>query len=156
MPTLTEIQQKLKNYCIYQERSHYEVIQKLYSLGIRKTDVELVTAWLIENNHLNEERFAISFARGKFKLKKWGRIKIKHELLLKKVSIRNISTALGGIDEAVYQHTMETLANKKWNSLKADKIAIKKMKTLRYMMQKGYESNLVRSVINKLFTEYKA
>jgi SOS response regulatory protein OraA/RecX len=75
--TLSEIQRKAKNYCTYQERSHNEVIKKLYSFGLRKADVDQTLSWLIESDYLNEERFAIRFAGGKFRMKKWGRIKVK-------------------------------------------------------------------------------
>lgn len=150
MPSLSELQQKLKHYCAYQERSHAEVMQKLYALGAWKRDAEQVVAWLIENDFLNEERFAVSFARGKFRLKKWGKIKIRHELTLKKVSSRNISTALGNIEDQAYQQTLNSLISKKWNSLKTGTAAEKKMKTMRYMLQKGYESILVKPAMNKI------
>ena len=153
MSSLSELQQKLKHYCTYQERSHAEVIQKLYSLGAWKKEVEQVTAWLIENDYLNEERFATSFARGRFRLKKWGKIKIRHELTIKKVSSRNINTALGLLEEETYRQTMESLVRKKWSSLKQGTVAEKKMKTMRYMLQKGYESTLIKSAVNKIADE---
>ena len=78
--------QKLKHYCAYQERCHSEAIQKLYDLGVRKADHAEIIATLIEEGYLNEERFAIAFARGRFRLKQWGRVKIKYELKQKQVS----------------------------------------------------------------------
>ena len=72
--------QKLKHYCGYQDRSHSEVKEKLYSLGVWKKDHDEIMAALIEENYLNEERFALAFAGGKFRMKKWGRVKIKYEL----------------------------------------------------------------------------
>src|SRR5580704_16170204 len=78
--------QKLRHYCGYQERCHQEVKEKLYAFGLRKADVENAVATLIEEDRLNEERFAIQFAGGRFRLKNWGRIKIRYELKQKQVS----------------------------------------------------------------------
>lgn len=147
---LSEIQRKIKHYCNYQERSHAEVIQKLYRLGLRKPDIDQVIAWLIENDYLNEERFAIQFAGGKFRMKKWGRIKIKQALQQRKISIYNINTALEEINETAYLKALQGLASRKWHSLKTDTILIKKMKTTNYLLQKGYEKNLVQNELNKL------
>ena len=86
--------QKLKHYCGYQDRSHSEVKEKLYSLGVWKKDHDEIMAALIEENYLNEERFALAFARGKFRMKKWGRVKIKYELKQRQVSEYTIKKAL--------------------------------------------------------------
>jgi len=77
---------KAKNYCAYQERCHSEVKDKLYGFGLNKNETEQIISTLIEENYLNEERFAISFAGGHFRIKNWGRIKIKIALKQKKVS----------------------------------------------------------------------
>ena len=148
--SLSEIQHKAKNYCTYQERSHAEVIKKLYSFGLRKTEVDQTLSWLIESDYLNEERFAIRFAGGKFRMKKWGRIKIKQALLQHKISTYNINTALENLDETAYIKTLEKLISVKWNSLKKDTTLIKKVKTTRYLLQKGYERQLIMQVLNKL------
>jgi len=148
--SISVIQRKAKDYCSYQERSHAEIIKKLYSLGARKTEVEQVITWLIEENYLNEERFALQFARGKFNLKKWGRIKIKQALKQKGVSSYNINLALDKIDENTYIKTLEKLANKKFASLKAGTLMIKKMKTIQYLLQKGYERPVIQQAILKL------
>src|SRR6476619_6401763 len=77
--------QKLKHYCSYQDRCHHEVKEKLYSLGVRRSDHDEIIATLIEQEYLNEERFAIAFAGGRFRVKEWGRVKIKYELKQKQV-----------------------------------------------------------------------
>jgi regulatory protein len=148
--TLSEIQRKAKNYCTYQERSHNEVIKKLYSFGLRKADVDQTLSWLIESDYLNEERFAIRFAGGKFRMKKWGRIKLRQALLQHKISTYNIIIALENIDETAYMKTLQRLASVKWHSLKTDTLLIKKMKTTRYLLQKGYERQLIMQVIHEL------
>lgn len=136
--------QKAKHYCAYQERSHSEVKEKLYSLGLWKKEVEEAISQLIEENYLNEERFAIAFAGGKFRTKHWGRTKIKYELQQKRVSIYCINKAMKQIDESDYKNRLEMLGEEKWKSLKGEKnIFIKKRKTQDYLLQKGYEHGLV-------------
>jgi regulatory protein len=144
--------QKLKLYCAYQERSHAEVKEKARSLGLRKAEVEELTAKLIEEDYLNEERFARLFAGGKFRIKQWGRIKIKYELKQKRVSDYCISKAMKEIDETAYLGTLNRLAKKKWNSVKDPEVnlLVKMVKTRNYLLQKGYEPELVASVLKAL------
>jgi len=96
--TKEQAYQKLRHYCAYQDRCHSEVKTKAYSLGMRKADTEELTSRLIEEGCLNEERFAKAFAGGKFRVKQWGKIKIKAELKQKQVSDYCISAALAEID----------------------------------------------------------
>lgn len=147
--------QKAKHYCGYQERSHYEVREKLYALGMHKQQVEELISQLIEENYLNEERFAIEFAGGKFRMKQWGRVKIKYELKQKKVSEYCIKKALKQIDEDDYLKSLNTLAKKKWNSIKGEGVNhfVKMSKTTTYLMQKGFESDLIQSAIASLRKE---
>ncbi|CAN5544190.1 regulatory protein RecX [soil metagenome] len=153
IPSLSVIKRKAKDYCAYQERSHMEVIQKLYSFGLYKADVEAIIASLIEENYLNEERFAIQFAGGKFRIKKWGRIKIMQALKQRKISTYNINKAMNDLDEAAYSKTLQGLATKKWNTLKTGTPAIRKMKTMTYLLQKGYERSLIIQALNKLTSQ---
>ena len=142
--------QKIKQFCAYQERNHQEVKDKLYSYGLYKKDVETIMAQLIEENFLNEERFAIAFAGGKFRINKWGRIKIKYELKQKAVSDYCIRIALRSIDESDYIKTIQQLINDKSTSLRQEKnLFIKKQKILRYLTQKGFESTLVNDFIKE-------
>jgi regulatory protein len=142
--------QKAKHYCAYQERSHAEVKEKLYSFGLYKTEVEEALSLLIEENYLNEERFAIAFAGGKFRIKQWGKVKIKYELKQKHVSDYCIKKALQQIDETDYLKTLQQLFNTKLKTLKSEKnIFIKKRKLQDYLMQKGFESNLISQLLNK-------
>lgn len=141
--------QKLKHYCAYQERCHSEVREKLYSLGVRRADHDEIIAKLIEENYLNEERFAIAFAGGKFRMKQWGRIKIKYELKQKQVSDYSIKKALKQIDESDYLNVMKKLSEEKYASLKKEQWIVRKKKMMDYLIQKGYEPELVRSVLEK-------
>ena len=145
--------QKLRHYCGYQERSHREVQEKLYAAGLRKKDVELALATLIEENYLNEERFALQFAGGHFRLKSWGRVKIRYELQQRQVSEYCIKKALAAIDEEDYEKTLSRLAEKKWETFSDETdIFSRKRKLQDYLLQKGYESDRVTAVVRALST----
>lgn len=141
--------QKLKHYCAYQERCHSEVRKKLYLLGVWKKDHDEILATLIEENYLNEERFAIAFAGGKFRMNHWGLAKIKQALKLKQVSSYSINKALSGIDKKEYRKTAEKLATKKYASLKTEQHLIRKKKTMDYLVAKGYEWELTKELVEK-------
>jgi regulatory protein len=141
---------KIKHYCAYQERSHYEVKEKLYSFGLYKNEVEQLMSRLVEENYLNEERYAIAFAGGKFRIKHWGRIKIKYELKQNKVSDYCIRVALKAIDEKEYQKKLHQLFNAKMKTLKSEKnIFVKKRKLYASLIQKGFEPELINSLLNE-------
>jgi regulatory protein len=147
--------QKLKHFCGYQERSHYETQQKLYSLGLYKKDVEILLSQLIEENYLNEERYAIAFAGGRFRIKQWGRVKIKYELQQHKVSSYNITKALKSIDETDYLAILQELAAKKWALLKSEQYLNRQAKTTSFLLQRGFEHNLISAAIVKTRDAYK-
>lgn len=144
--------QKLRHYCGYQERCHAEVKEKLYSFGLRKQEVEECIAQLIEEGCLNEERFAIQFAGGKFRMKQWGRIKIKYELKQKGVSEYCIRKAFNEINEEDYQKTLTQLAAKKWKSIRGEgvNLFVKMSKTKNYLQQRGFEPLFIQQAINQL------
>lgn len=141
--------QKLKHYCAYQERCHSEVKEKLYSLGVWKIDHDEIIATLIEENYLNEERFAIAFAGGKWRIKQWGRVKIKYELKQKQVSEYSIKKALKQIDEEEYLKVLSKLAKEKYAALKNEQYLVREKKTIDYLLKKGFESELVKRVTEK-------
>ncbi len=142
--------QKAKHYCGYQERCHSEVKEKLYNLGIWKKDQDEIIATLIEENYLDEERFAIAFAGGRFRIKQWGRVKIKNELKQKQVSDYSIKKALKKIDEEEYLKVLDKLAKEKYTSLKSEQHLIRKKKTMDYLIGKGFEMELVRGVMEEI------
>jgi regulatory protein len=148
--TKEEALQKLRQYCAYQERSHYEVQQKLYELGIRKNDQDEVIATLIEEDYLNEGRFAKAFAGGKFRMKDWGRKKIYYALKEKRVSEYSIKQAMKEIDDEAYKQNLKELAEEKYESLKDEQYLVRKKKTIDYMLQKGYEFDLVTKAVTEL------
>jgi regulatory protein len=150
--TKEQAYQKIKHFCAYQERSHFETKDRLYSLGLRKADVEELLSKLVEENMLNEERFALQFARGKFRLKQWGKVKIIYELRQKKVSDYCIKKALKEIDETEYEKILKKLARQKWKSIKSPGVNdfVKMSKATSYLLQKGFESALVKAEIQTL------
>jgi len=144
--------QKLRHFCGYQERNHEEVKQKLYGFGLYKEEVENAISILIEENYLNEERFAIAFAGGKFRMKQWGKVKIGYELKTKKVSAYCIKIALQSIEHEVYKATLLELAEKKWDVISKDeeKLFVKRSRLTTYLLQRGFESPLVSEVLTTI------
>lgn len=142
--------QKLKQYCAYQERCHAEVADKLYQLGVWKKEHDAIIATLIEENYLNEERFALAYAGGKYRMKQWGRVKIKYELKQKQVSNYSINKALKQFDEEEYRQTLQKLANDKYTLLKGEQYLVRKKKTIDYLIQRGYETDLITASINDI------
>ena len=134
---------KIAKYCAYQERSHLEVEQKLYSFGITSAQVQEVLAWLITENYVNEERYAIAFAGGKFRIKKWGKMKIANRLEQKKISQYSIDKSLSHIDNKDYLATMQQLIRQKWQSSSADNVYELRNKVARYVISKGFEPDQV-------------
>jgi regulatory protein len=142
---------KIKHYCAYQERSHAEVTQKLYGYGLYKQEVSLLISQLVEENYLNEERFAIAFAGGKFRVKQWGKTKIKYELKQKQVSDYCIKKALKEISDDDYEKTLQKLALEKLKLLKTEKnIFTKRSKLQNYLVGKGYEFDIVGKTLKEL------
>ena len=142
--------QKLKYFCAYQERCHSEVIEKLYNLGVWKKDQDEIIATLIEQNYLNEERFAVAYAGGKFRIKQWGRVKIKYELKQKQVSDYSINKALKQIDEEEYMKVLNKLVKEKYASLKNEQYLVRKKKTMDYVIRRGFEAERVNESIKTI------
>jgi regulatory protein len=146
---LTIYLKQLQHYCAYQERCHKEVRQKLYEVGCSGTLLEEVISDLIREDYLNEERYAYQFTSGKFRMLKWGRVKITQALKANAVSAYCIKKGLTAIDESEYNQIAKNLFEKKWASLKAERSPnAKKAKARNYMLSKGYENKLVMGYIN--------
>src|SRR5690606_3130548 len=148
--TKEEAMQKLKHFCGYQERCHREVIEKLYNLGVRKIDHDEILAGLIEENYLNEERFAIHFAGGRYRMKNWGRKKIMYALREKQINDYCIKKALQQIDEDDYEKKLKELVEKRYASLRNEQYMVRNKKTIDYVLQKGYEHNLIIQALDKM------
>lgn len=142
--------QKLKHYCGYQERSHAEVKDKLFQLGVWKKDHDQIIASLIEENYLNEERFALAYATGKFRMKQWGKVRIRYELKQKQVSDYLIRKALNQINDDDYYELLQKLTIARYDSLKGEQWLVRKKKTVDYLLQKGFEAELINRAMSEI------
>lgn len=145
--SIEEAKGKLETYCAYQERSQWEVRRKLYEKGIKGNPAEELISELISANFLNEERFARSFARGKFRLKHWGRIRITRELKLREISPRCIQLGLSEIDPDEYYDTLLTQTERKWEKTTEKDPFKKRYKVIQYLMSKGFEQDLIQEAV---------
>jgi regulatory protein len=148
--TVQEAQKKLEHYCAYQERCHEEVIQKLKSYNMIPVAIDTIVAHLIEHNFLNEGRFATSFARGKFRIKQWGKVRIVRELKARGISKYNIDAALKEITLNNYLETFHALAEKQWETIAETNEIKKKKKVFDFLMRKGFESSLILDKLSDL------
>jgi|TARA_B110000908_G_scaffold27636_1_gene32457 regulatory protein len=148
--TVDELQKKMEYYCVYQDRCHQEVERKMTEYQLIPEAKEKILLYLMEHNFLNEERFSKSFARGKFRIKNWGKQRIVRELKFKNISTYNIKTALKEIDEELYIKTIEKIATSKNNTIIEPNLFKKKKKIYDYLFRKGYESSLIQETISKL------
>lgn len=148
--TIKEALQKLEHFCAYQERCHEEVVTKLYSLKMTSDEIDSIIVELIEGNFLNETRFACSFARGKHRIKQWGKIRITNELKARQISSTNITLALKEISAEEYFDTFENISEKLWDNLLENNTLKKRKKFCDYLLRRGYESNLVYEKLKSL------
>ena len=142
--------EKLKRYCSYQDRCHQEVRTKLISLKIYGDDLEEVITELINEDFLNEERYARSYARGKFRIKKWGRNKIKQNLQQRRISAYCIKKGMEEIDEETYLQTLEELIMTQLVKHSELSTLLRKDKVIKYVSGRGYEAGLIFPIIRAL------
>ncbi len=150
--TPSQAKEKIQHYCAYQERAHTEVRNKLYEYGLYSNDVDEILCYLITEGFLNEERYAKAFAGGKFRIKKWGRIKIVHELEGKGVNKNCIKLGLKEIGDDEYNKTLSDILDKKSELLPDENIFVKRDKLAKYALQKGYEPELVWKLLKETLT----
>jgi regulatory protein len=140
---------KVANFCAYQERTRKEVRTRLYELEVVGDESEAIITWLIENNYLNEERFARIFAGSKFRQKKWGRIKIRQELKMRGVSDYCLKAGLSEIDGDDYMVTLQEIIEKKSHDIKDSNKLIIKQKLVKFALSRGFEHDLVFEVVSR-------
>ncbi len=134
---------KAARFCAYRERTQKEVREKVHSYGLFGDDAELVVSELITEGFINEERFATSYAGGKFRLKKWGKLKIKQGLEQHGLTVYCVNKGLAAIDDEAYLITLKTLLEKKWDQLEVADVFIRRHQTARFLIGKGYEPDLI-------------
>ncbi|MDG1272775.1 MAG: regulatory protein RecX [Flavobacteriaceae bacterium] len=154
--TITEAQKKLEHYCAYQERCHQEVNAKLKSYGMIPAARDQIIGHLITQNYLNESRFAQSFTRGKFRIKKWGKERIERELKFKQISPYNIRLGLLEIDPTEYLETLESLAQKFWDTHINKPLSLRKKKVYTALKYRGWETDHIFDCLNRLESETDA
>lgn len=146
--TFDEIKQKLVNYCVYQDRCHAEVEQKMRDFLLIPEAKDEIFLYLIKENYLNEERFTRSYIRGKFYIKHWGRTKIKMNLKMKGINDKLISNSMDEIDDSDYEKTLTKLYQNYFSTQKGLKDYQKKSKTIKHLLSKGYEYELILNLMN--------
>ena len=148
--SIKEAIQKIEYFCSYQERCHEDVVAKLRTMKMDSEEIDQIMVHLIASNFLNEERFACSFARGKHRIKHWGKIRISMELKSKKISQTLINSALKEISPEEYLETFYALAERHWESIRETSALKKRKKFCDYMLRRGFESNLVYEKMKEL------
>lgn len=148
--SVPEALKKLENYCAYQDRCHKEVLAKLRELGMIPEAIDHIMAQLIQANYLNEGRFAKSFARGKFNIKKWGKNRIINELKQREISKYNIRMAMEEIPEADYIEAFELLARKRLGEIREKDLQKRRKKLADYLLYRGWESSMVYEKVFEL------
>jgi regulatory protein len=141
---------KIESWCAYQERCQAEVRDKLVSWDLDPDVVENLIVHLITAGFLNEERFAFTYARGKFRIKKWGKRKIRMELRRKYVPEKIISAAVKGIDEEEYVQVLRSVISKRWDAEKEKNREIRKLKVVKYAVTRGFEHDLINDELKEM------
>jgi regulatory protein len=148
--SIKEAIQKIEYFCAYQERCHEEVVSKLRSMKMYPEEIDQIITHLIASNFLNETRFACSFARGKHRIKHWGKIRIVNELKSRNITQTNITIALKEITPEEYLETFHELAQRHWESIRETNAMKKRKKFCDYMLRRGFESNLIFEKVREL------
>ncbi len=148
--TVAEATKKLEHFCAYQERCHKEVVQKLQSMSMIPEAIDAIIVHLISHKFLDETRFANTFVRGKFRIKKWGKNRLKRELKQRDISAYNIKQALNEISEEDYFKALHELAVKRLESIKETNPWKTRKKLSDYLLYRGWESHLVYEKVNEL------
>lgn len=148
--TLTEAKRKAEHFCVYQERCHQEITAKLKSMRMIPEAIDVILVHLIEHDFLNETRFACSFARGKHRIKFWGKIRIIRELKFRSISQYNITQGLKEIDPEEYITNFENLAQRHWDKMTDRNKLTKRKKFCDFLLRKGFESGLIYEKVREL------
>ncbi|MCM4171279.1 RecX family transcriptional regulator [Arenibacter sp. TNZ] len=148
--SVAEATKKLEGYCAYQDRCHKEVISKLRSMNMIPAAIDVIVGHLIKDNYLNEERFARSFARGKFKIKKWGKNRILNELKYREISKYNIRFAMEEIEPTEYLESFNALAKKRLAEIREKDLQKRRKKLADYLLYRGWESAMVYEKVYEL------
>ena len=147
--TVKEATERIQSYCAIQDRCQWDVERKMKEWNISDEIIENILTDLILDKFVDEQRFSESFCRGKFRIKKWGKVKIENELKIKKISNNCIDKGLLQIEKKEYMKVLKDLYLKKRDSLKDTNQFIRKGKIVKHLQQKGFESKLIWELINR-------
>jgi regulatory protein len=150
--TVDQIKHKIEQYCVYQDRCHKEVEQKMRDYNLIPEARELILLSLMKDKFLNEERFSKSYARGKFRMKSWGKQRIVRELKFRDISAYNIKTALKEIEEEAYIATIYRITENRNAVISEPNIYKRKKKLIEFLMRKGFENELIFKTVNDVLT----
>jgi len=153
--TVEEAKKRLERYCIYQDRCHNEIERKLKDMKMIPEACEVIIMHLIEHDFLNEERFSKSFARGKFRIKHWGKQRIIRELKQRNISKYNIDSALKEINDDDYIKKLNALALRRFETIKEVNSYKKRQKLVNFLLYKGFESSLVYEMVSEIHQNEK-
>jgi regulatory protein len=153
--SIKEAKLKAASFCTYRERTQQELRDKLYGYGLFSDEVEEVIAYMITHNFLNEERYAKTYAGGKFRVNDWGKVKILYHLKQKGLSAYCIKQGLKEIEEVEYVEKVDSIISKKENRYKSPDLYLWKKKMANYLISKGFENDLVWERINFFFNVRK-
>ncbi len=148
-----EAHEKLANYCAYQDRCEWDARRKLYEKGIKGIKAEELISEMVKEGFIDEERYARSFARGKFRLKKWGKVRIQRELKIRDLANKSIEAALREIDPCEYYDTLLHETEKKWAKTSEKDPYKKKFKVIQYLLSKGFEQDLAKEAMEEAVRE---
>ncbi len=141
---------RIKSYCALQDRCQWDILKKLDQWGLQQATKDHILELLITDKFIDEERFSVSFCRGKFRIKNWGKCKITNKLKYKKISTVCINIGLKEINDHEYDQVLEKLFHQKNNILNEPNHFIRKRKIANFLIQRGFESNLVWNKIKEL------
>lgn len=148
-PDLSKLKAKAARYCSLRERSKHEVEEKLKGWNARASEIHRVIKFLSDENYINDERFAKAYCMDKFKVNGWGRQKIKAAIGIHRIETHLMEKALSQIDDEGYRKKLFMLAEKKWSTL-SDDLPIRKGKTIRFLIGRGFEYDLIIEAISEI------
>lgn len=152
--SISKAKERIASYCAYQERCVLEVRNKLEEFGLDQSQIEPILETLKKEGFLNEERFVEAFVKGRFTLKKWGKIRIRQELKMRNIPDEVINKAIGQIDDEEYFIVLKHLAERKWKVTQESNQLKKKAKLQRFLVFRGFENDLIRDVIEELTKDF--
>ncbi|MCF0199792.1 MAG: RecX family transcriptional regulator [Bacteroidales bacterium] len=145
-----QVLDKMAKYCAYQERCLKDVVDKMKAFDLNEDDKKEILNYLIDNRFVDNERFARSFVRGKVNQSGWGVNKIRFHLLQKGIEKSIIDEALQGLDDENYRQRLCDILKSKLKTVKAENDFEKRRKLAAYAIQKGFEPNLVFTLVKEI------